>query len=79
MKLKEYFPNIPTCRYCLEEAKDLITPCSCKGSLRYVHKKCLMEWFQTKKELQCELCKTDFSLKVKGVKSPVKVRTFSDI
>lgn len=59
------------CRYCLEnEPKgDLIVPCSCNGSVKFVHKGCLLKWlrgqseqvvipglFQQHFDPVCELC-----------------------
>eukprot|EP00871_Galdieria_phlegrea_P001032 jgi/Galph1/192/GphlegSOOS_G4929.1 len=39
-----------TCRICLEECEesdlDLIEPCNCKGSLRWVHRNCLSHWLR---------------------------------
>ena len=33
------------CRICLEEDdKEYISPCLCKGSLKYVHRDCLKQW-----------------------------------
>ncbi len=36
------------CRYCLatDPENDLIDPCKCQGSLKFVHQKCLFEWVQ---------------------------------
>lgn len=54
----------------------LITPCECIGSVKYVHLECLQTWLQSKvnvkengehttqilwKNLDCELCKTQYS------------------
>lgn len=64
------------CHICLgdEDSEDdpLISPCSCLGSVQYIHLKCLREWLKTRlsgvspsasttayevKSLFCELCK----------------------
>ena len=68
------------CRICLSNensAKNpLISPCQCKGTMKWVHFTCLQSWLQEKvemtedelvliyiwKELKCELCKTTFKL-----------------
>ena len=69
--------NSKICRICyLEEDTDknpLIQPCSCSGSLKYIHLDCLRQWIGTRnwtrvesnencciyliKEIDCELCK----------------------
>ncbi|OZC05132.1 zinc finger, C3HC4 type [Onchocerca flexuosa] len=35
------------CRICLEEDNEsnLISPCECRGSLQFVHIRCLQHWF----------------------------------
>ena len=51
------------CRICLSEGtpgEDLESPCECKGSLAYVHKKCLQQWCSEKGDLICELCKSPY-------------------
>ena len=47
--------RVLTCKICLTEEseeqrvkKDLISPCSCTGSMQYVHKKCICTWLELK-------------------------------
>lgn len=53
---------IATCRICLEEdsINNMLHPCKCTGSSRYVHKGCLNEWrnITTNRDNQykCEIC-----------------------
>ena len=49
-----------TCRICLEQGKlsDLVSPCRCKGTLKYVHKSCFVSWIDKSKTLNCELCRS---------------------
>jgi E3 ubiquitin-protein ligase DOA10 len=66
------------CRVCLSEEepdKQLINPCSCTGSMKYIHETCLNEWLEGKKHmketefvnsyiwknLECEICKTSYA------------------
>jgi hypothetical protein len=67
-----------TCRICLSEFPEpgnpFISPCSCAGTMKYVHAKCLQKWLKSKlhikqsgsatsifwKTLECELCKFNF-------------------
>ena len=58
------------CRICFEDgqAEDIISPCSCKGSAKYVHSECLKAWLvKSGKASQnisiCEVCKEDFCMK----------------
>eukprot|EP00897_Mesotaenium_endlicherianum_P008732 jgi/Mesen1/7888/ME000420S07036 len=58
----------PVCRICLEsEGEDLIAPCQCRGTQKYVHRRCLDTW-RTAKEgfsfAHCTECKALFRLRV---------------
>ena len=51
------------CRFCLDtegtEENPLIIPCECKGSIRYVHQRCLDKWRLTEPDRNgfiCRLC-----------------------
>lgn len=53
--------DAPACRICQETKngkgkRKLVAPCGCKGSTKYVHKKCLQKWCATKKTTDCEIC-----------------------
>eukprot|EP00879_Flechtneria_rotunda_P023041 GHRR01024356.1.p1 GENE.GHRR01024356.1~~GHRR01024356.1.p1 ORF type:complete len:241 (+),score=39.36 GHRR01024356.1:137-859(+) len=62
------------CRLCWSEADsetggELISPCGCSGSLRYIHRRCLADWQRTlrsqgqaRKASSCELCKCPYLL-----------------
>ncbi|KXS17632.1 hypothetical protein M427DRAFT_153803 [Gonapodya prolifera JEL478] len=57
----------PACRICLsdESAETLISPCSCTGSARWVHRDCLTRWRKsspnTMSKVQCEVCLSFYS------------------
>ncbi|XVF50123.1 hypothetical protein PTKIN_Ptkin04bG0069900 [Pterospermum kingtungense] len=46
------------CRICQEEdnIKNLETPCSCSGSLKFAHRKCVQRWCDEKGDITCEIC-----------------------
>jgi hypothetical protein len=50
------------CRFCLEEDRitQLLSPCICSGTGKYVHAACLMKWYalQPERGLECSVCKT---------------------
>jgi hypothetical protein len=60
------------CRLCwgeAEEGDELLSPCSCSGSLKYIHQHCLSDWQRTLRQQGqgrrahiCELCKTPYRL-----------------
>ena len=64
------------CRYCLSNEGELISPCQCKGTNKWVHLDCLKKWqktsllsqsthpkYQTHIEKICNVCKTEFNFK----------------
>lgn len=46
------------CRICHmgEPQHELINPCNCRGTLGYVHRRCLESWLSRSGLKQCELC-----------------------
>eukprot|EP00916_Digyalum_oweni_P006447 GHVL01011059.1.p1 GENE.GHVL01011059.1~~GHVL01011059.1.p1 ORF type:complete len:518 (+),score=107.68 GHVL01011059.1:182-1735(+) len=75
---------VTPCRICLqdgqvEEDDPLIAPCSCKGSIGWVHLNCLRRWIDGRRSkdqgttphsfyyapLQCELCKKTYPIAIK--------------
>lgn len=57
-----------SCRICRGEASDdqpLIHPCKCRGSIKYIHQDCLMEWLNhsNKSTKQCDICNTPYKFR----------------
>ncbi|KAG5247349.1 RING/FYVE/PHD zinc finger superfamily protein [Salix suchowensis] len=50
------------CRICHEEEDDMNMemPCSCRGSLKYAHRKCVQRWCNEKGNTICEICHQQF-------------------
>ncbi|XVE56927.1 hypothetical protein DITRI_Ditri04bG0050100 [Diplodiscus trichospermus] len=46
------------CRICQEEdsINNLEIPCSCSGSLKFAHRKCVQRWCNEKGDITCEIC-----------------------
>jgi len=47
-----------------EEERDvnpMVSPCDCNGSLKYVHKECVIEWMRTSGQLICGVCRTQYN------------------
>ena len=51
------------CRYCLEGGGDLISPCACSGTNKYVHRECLDRWRATNPQYatMCRECNTPYT------------------
>ncbi|CAG9325983.1 unnamed protein product [Blepharisma stoltei] len=63
-----------SCRICLDSSRrdELIAPCKCKGSLKFVHKSCLKQWLdacpkQDDEAHFCELCKCKLDIKFRYI------------
>lgn len=50
------------CRICHDEDdnSNMETPCSCSGSLKYAHRKCVQRWCNEKGNTVCEICHQQF-------------------
>ncbi|KAL6566356.1 hypothetical protein OROGR_001971 [Orobanche gracilis] len=50
------------CRICQDEDFDMNmeSPCSCSGSLKYAHRKCVQRWCNEKGDTICEICHQPF-------------------
>ncbi|KAJ0965585.1 hypothetical protein J5N97_026723 [Dioscorea zingiberensis] len=59
--------DLPQCRICLDtEEEDLIAPCHCRGTQKYVHRSCLDNWRSTKEGFafaHCTECRAVFILR----------------
>ncbi|KAI4357699.1 hypothetical protein L6164_001633 [Bauhinia variegata] len=50
------------CRICQDEDEDssMEIPCSCCGSLKYAHRRCVQRWCNEKGDTICEICQQPF-------------------
>lgn len=73
------------CKYCLEEEDDpsnpLISPCKCKGTMGFVHAKCMFKWILEKvkhikneyiiifswEQILCDVCHTPIESMIKRI------------
>ena len=60
--------HIKVCCICLDEEdhKDLISPCNCSGSTKYIHRDCLENWRSTNinedNYKRCEICHFEYEI-----------------
>ncbi|URE31063.1 hypothetical protein MUK42_30096 [Musa troglodytarum] len=66
------------CRICQEEDEDcnMEIPCSCCGSLKYAHRKCVQRWCNEKGDTVCEICLQQFK---PGYTAPPKLLQYGSI
>ena len=66
-KYEDSFSGDPMCRICLGDEDDgrLISPCLCKGTMRFVHVECLTQWRTTSQNkdsfFACDSCQYQYS------------------
>ncbi|KAK8467385.1 hypothetical protein PHAVU_007G036000 [Phaseolus vulgaris] len=57
------FPGkLVECRICHDDDEDtnMETPCSCCGSLKFAHRRCIQRWCNEKGDTTCEICHQQF-------------------
>ncbi|XP_042500931.1 uncharacterized protein LOC122078840 [Macadamia integrifolia] len=66
------------CRICQDEDEDsnMETPCSCCGSLKYAHRRCVQRWCNEKGDTMCEICHQQFK---PGYTAPPKLFHYGGI
>ncbi|CAG7640061.1 unnamed protein product [Allacma fusca] len=59
--------GLDLCRICQCDSScgELISPCYCSGSLRWVHQVCLQHWIRASGNKACELCRYPFCMRSK--------------
>lgn len=47
-----------TCKFCWEtgDPDTMLSPCACKGTMKYVHDSCLRLWVNTSNSNLCDIC-----------------------
>ena len=99
--VNEKIKNKPiNCRFCFSEGlfdgdNPLISPCSCTGSVKYIHLNCLRKWLTSKvtvkstsnnniycyifKNMECELCKCVIPERVKYRDKYISLLDFKEV
>ncbi|CAE6061759.1 unnamed protein product [Arabidopsis arenosa] len=54
--------SMAQCRICHDEDLDsnMETPCSCSGSVKFAHRRCVQRWCNEKGDTTCEICHQEF-------------------
>lgn len=91
--LADALEDAPTCRLCWSQCDDapggeLIEPCRCAGSQRYIHSRCLSAWQNAQraqgrisKAKTCEICRHRYHARRRPEKQPARglVKVASDL
>ena len=65
------------CRICanVEQADNrLVSPCECKGTIRFVHRACLKQSIEISRRLNCTICRSNLKGIRIGVRLPGRLR-----
>ncbi|XP_043659839.1 E3 ubiquitin-protein ligase MARCHF7 [Drosophila teissieri] len=71
--------NGNSCRICRWNRSDMEIikcPCNCKGSVGYIHLKCLKRWIMHRRDNRCEVCNAVFDISEERVSLKQMIRTF---
>lgn len=73
--------DLKICKVCRSDESDgpLFYPCACKGSIRYVHDKCLQTWISHSKSTSCEVCKCTYKFAPLYKSGTPNVLSFTDL
>jgi hypothetical protein len=73
-------PDDPQCRICLENDSpwNLIAPCKCNGSIKWVHRTCVDQWRGTQSKrrrfTECQQCKSKYKLQRVAIPGELKLK-----
>ncbi|XP_017019007.1 E3 ubiquitin-protein ligase MARCHF3 isoform X2 [Drosophila kikkawai] len=71
--------NGHSCRICRWNRSDMEIikcPCTCKGSVGFIHMKCLKRWIMHKQSNRCEICHAVFDISEDRASLKQMVKTF---
>uniref|UniRef100_A0A914CJ94 RING-CH-type domain-containing protein n=1 Tax=Acrobeloides nanus TaxID=290746 RepID=A0A914CJ94_9BILA len=51
-----------------EQTSDLISPCDCRGSLAFIHHRCLDQWYAVRGNDKCDTCQYKYEKEWCGIK-----------
>ncbi|XP_022215855.1 uncharacterized protein LOC111069925 [Drosophila obscura] len=72
----EYGNSCRICRWNRSDMEIINCPCKCKGSVGYIHLKCLRRWIVHRHDNRCEICNAVFDLSEERVSIKRMMRTF---
>ena len=52
------------CKICYRSGKCLVSPCNCEGSIKYIHKHCLLKWMKISQSKKCEICMSKYKVNI---------------
>ena len=62
IKIHTDIENICRICFCEEENQMLESFCDCKGSIRWMHRSCLIQWMETSGNKDCRVCNKPFDI-----------------
>jgi len=62
--VSNFIEDSSICRICYNPGICLISPCNCDGSIKYIHKHCLLKWIKISKSKKCEICCSKYKVNI---------------
>lgn len=52
------------CRVCWEDGINLVTPCKCTGTVKYIHEDCMKKEVDSTLRAECSVCKHPYNIQI---------------
>ncbi|XP_030567776.1 uncharacterized protein LOC115767616 [Drosophila novamexicana] len=72
----EFGNSCRICRWNRSDMEIINCPCKCKGSVGYIHLKCLKRWIMHRRDNRCEICNATFNITADRASVKQMVRAF---
>ncbi|XP_032296399.1 uncharacterized protein [Drosophila virilis] len=72
----EFGNSCRICRWNRSDMEIINCPCKCKGSVGYIHLKCLKRWIMHRRDNRCEVCHATFNITADRASVKQMVRAF---
>ncbi|KAM8719689.1 hypothetical protein ACLKA7_005851 [Drosophila subpalustris] len=72
----EFGNSCRICRWNRLDMEIINCPCKCKGSVGYIHMKCLKRWIMHRRDNRCEICNAPFNITADRASFKQMVRAF---
>ncbi|XP_017089224.2 E3 ubiquitin-protein ligase MARCHF11 [Drosophila bipectinata] len=72
----EYGHSCRICRWNRSDMEIISCPCNCRGSVGFIHLKCLKRWIMHRRDNRCEVCNAVYDISEERVSLKQMLRTF---
>ncbi|XP_030245149.1 E3 ubiquitin-protein ligase MARCH7, partial [Drosophila navojoa] len=72
----EFGNSCRICRWHRSDMEIINCPCKCKGSVGYIHLKCLKRWIMHRRDNRCEICHAPYNITAERASLKQMIRAF---